>query len=274
MVFSSLRSRNRHSANPNPRLHTSAGRDDHMHRNTHPEPHAGIHTKTHIHKDKSTRKDTHGTHTRICREKEISDALWQQDDEAHTLVRIHTMKNSHTHLQHGCWDNTPPPADSPPPSSHSLPQNLSQDTDQTFSLCGSTYRSNLRPLAPPPLLPARSAPSLASPPSLVPPVGPAVEKTEPCGQLLSLHTDHTPPAHLPGPTPGTMASCNSQPVSRDYGGTEREQGEACTRLLNNQQRRWESGDPMPKKKPRKSSMPVKIERETVEGEGYEEEEGC
>ncbi|GLD69456.1 zinc finger protein basonuclin-2-like protein, partial [Lates japonicus] len=41
MVFSSLRSRNRHSANPNPRLHTGASRDAHTHRNTHSEPHCG-----------------------------------------------------------------------------------------------------------------------------------------------------------------------------------------------------------------------------------------
>ncbi|KAF3837555.1 hypothetical protein F7725_005019 [Dissostichus mawsoni] len=42
----------------------------------------------------------------------------------------------------------------------------------------------------------------------------------------------------------------------------------CTKpkLLTNRQRRCESGDPVPKKKkPRKSSMPVKIEREKVEG---------
>ncbi|KAG7215148.1 hypothetical protein INR49_006892 [Caranx melampygus] len=39
MVFSSLRSRNRHSANPNPRLHTGASRDAHTQRNTHSDPH-------------------------------------------------------------------------------------------------------------------------------------------------------------------------------------------------------------------------------------------
>ncbi|XP_070849819.1 zinc finger protein basonuclin-2 [Chaetodon trifascialis] len=263
MVFSSLRSRNRHSANPNPRLHTSAGRDDHTQRNTHTEPHTSIHTEVQIHKTKSTRRNVHNTHTRICREKEISNTLWRQDNEAHTLVHIHTMRNRHTHLQRGFWDNTPPPADSPPPSPHSQ----SHDTNQTFTLSGSTY---LHPQArpPPSLLPASSASSLSSPPSLISPVVPAVEKTE--LHLLSLHTNHPPPAHLPGATPVTMVSCNSEPVSRDYGVAEGKQGGACTSTKTNQQRRWESGDPTPKKKPRKSSMPVKIERGKVEG--YEEEE--
>ncbi|XP_076580934.1 zinc finger protein basonuclin-2 [Chaetodon auriga] len=269
MVFSSLRSRNRHSANPNPRLHTGAGRDDHTQRNTHTEPHTSIHTEIQIHK---TRRNVHDSHTRICREKGISNTLWRQENEAHMLVRVHTMRNRHTHLQHGFWDNTPPPADSPPPSPHSLPQNQSHDTNKTFTLSGSTYRSNLHPQGrpPPPLLPASSASLLGSPPSLLSLVVPAVEKTE--LHLLSLHANHTPPAHLPGTTPVTMVSCNSEPVSHDYGVAEGKQGGACTSTLTNQQRRWESGDPMPKKKPRKSSMPVKIERGKVEG--YEEEEEC
>lgn len=269
MVFSSLRSRNRHSANPNPRLHTGASRDAHTHRNTHSEPHTSIHSETQIHKDKNT-------HTRLCREKEISNTLWQQEDDAHTPVRVHTLRNElngHTNPQHGCRDDTPPPADSPPPSPHPLPRTLSQDTNHNFTL--SDYRSDLQPHAPPPppLLPARSASSLGSPPSLVPLVVPVVEKTERCRHLFSLHTAHAAPAPLPGPTPTTMATCNSQSVSRDDSVTEGKRGEACTSPLTNQQRRWESGDPMPKKKPRKSSMPVKIERKKVEG-GRNEEEDC
>ncbi len=256
MVFSSLRSRNRHSANPNPRLHTGAGRDAHAHRNTHADPHTSVHSETQM--DKNTRKSIHNTHTRLCREKELSNTLWKQEDDAHTLVHVHTLRNGlngHTNPQHGCQDNTPPQADSPPPSPHPLLQ-----TD---------YRSDLHPHAlppPPPLLPAHSASSLGSPPSLVPLVVPVVEKPERCRHLFSLHTTHTAPAPLPGPAPTTMATSNRQ--------SERKRGEACASPLTNQQRRWESGEPMPKTKPRKSSMPVKIEREKVEGGRNEEEEEC
>lgn len=235
MVFSSLRSRNRHSANPNPRLHTGAGRDAHTQRNTQSDPH------TNIHKDKNTRKDIHSTHTRMCKEKESSDTLWQQDDDAQS--RVHTLRNGlngHTNPQHGCQDDTPLQADSPPPS----PPHLGQDPNQNFTPSDSICRSNLRPqVPPPPLLSACSTSSLGPPPCLVP----LVEKTE---HLLSPYTNHTAPA------PFTMASCKSRPVSRDYEG---QQEEAC-----NRQQGWASGDPMPKKKPRKSSMPVKIEREKVD----------
>ncbi|KAL7375433.1 hypothetical protein ABVT39_017153 [Epinephelus coioides] len=266
MVFSSLRSRNRHSANPNPRLHTGAGRDAHIQKNTHTDPHTSLHSDTLTYK---ARKDVHNTHTRMCKEKHISDTLWQHDDDdAH--MRTHTVRNRlnvHTSSKHGCQDNTPPHSDSPPPSSHPLPQTLSQNTNQNFALNGSTYRSNLVP-PPPPLLPAHSAPSLGSPPCLVSLVVPAVEKTERCRHLLSL----TAPAPLTGPAPIPMASCDSCPVSCDCDVTEGKPEEAITSLLTSQQRRWESGDPMPKKKPRKSSMPVKIEREKVEGGRHEEEE--
>lgn len=250
MVFSSLRSRNRHSANPNPRLHTGA------HRNTQADPHTSIRSEIQIHKD----KNIHNTHTRMCTEKEITNTLWQQDDGAHTPVHVHTLRNGlngHKNPQHGCRDDTPLQADSPPPSPHHLPWTLSQDTNQNFT---STYRSDLQLQAPPrpPLLPAPSASLLGSPPSLVPLVVPAVVKTERCRHPLSLH---------PGPAPP------SQSVSGDCDVTEGKRGEACTSPLTNQQRRWESGDRMPKKKPRKSSMPVKIEREEVEG-GRNEEDKC
>ncbi|XP_044039851.1 zinc finger protein basonuclin-2-like [Siniperca chuatsi] len=240
MVFSSLRSRNRHSANPNPRLHTGASRDAPTHRNTH----TSIHSEAQIHKDKSACKNTHSTHTRC------SNTLWPRDDDAHTLVRVHTLRfglNGHTKPQHGCQDDTHPQADSPPPSPHPLPRTLSQDTNHNFIPCDRTCRSDLYPQAPPPpprpLLPAGSASSLDSPPSLVHLVVPAAEETEHCRHLL-----RTAPAPLAGPAPITVAS---------------KQAEVSASPLTNQQRLWESGDPMPKKKPRKSSMPVKIEM--VEG---------
>ncbi|XP_042257837.1 uncharacterized protein LOC121889719 [Thunnus maccoyii] len=264
MVFSSLRSRNRHSANPNPRLHTGASRDTHTHRNTHSDPHMSIHTETKIH-DKNK-------HTRMCSEKEIRNTRWQQDDDSHTLIHAHTPRdglNSRTNPRHGCRQDTLPQVDSPAPSPHPLSQTLSQEANQDFPL------SDLHPQAlPPPLLPAHSASSLGSPPSLAPLVVPAPEETERCQDLLALHTNQTPLSPLRGPTPITMTTCNSQSVSSDYGVTKGKCERTCISPLTNQQRWWQSGDPTPKKKPRKSSMPVKIEREKVEGRRNEEEEEC
>ncbi|KAJ4918614.1 hypothetical protein JOQ06_027848 [Pogonophryne albipinna] len=188
MVFSSLRSRNRHSANPNPRLHTSAGR------NIHAEPHTGIYSEAQIHKD----KDMHNT---------------QEKDTSNPLVPVHTLRswlNGNQNTQHEYQDNPPPQGDSPPSSPQPLPQKTSQETNHNFT----TSESNSPPSLPP-LLPSRTASSL------VPLVVSSVQKPK---------------------------------------------------LLANRQRRCESGDPVPKKKkPRKSSMPVKIEREKVEGVGDEEE---
>lgn len=243
MVFSSLRSRNRHSANPNPRLHTGASRDAQTHRNAHTDPHTSIHSE--IHKDKNACTNIHSTHTRLCKEREINDTPWQQDDDAHTPVRVklHSLRfglNSHSNTQHGCQEDMPPQADSPPPFPYTRTRTLSQDNNQNFTLNDSTQPT-------PPLLPACSASSLGSPLSLEPLVVPVVEKNE--QSLLSLHTNHTAPPPLPGRAPITMPS---------------KRGESCTSPLTNQQRRWESGEPVQKKKPRKSSMPVKIERVKLE----------
>ncbi|XP_039996665.1 zinc finger protein basonuclin-2-like isoform X2 [Xiphias gladius] len=258
MVFSSLRSRNRHSANPNPRLHTGASRDAYTHRNTHSDPHTSIHSETQIHKAKQAHKNVHNT--RMSSEKDIGNQLWQQDDDAHTLERVHTLRdglNCHTNPHHGSEHNTPPQADSPPPSPHPLPL----DTNHSFTRSDSPYRSDLHPQVPPnpppPLLPAHSASSVGSPPSLVPLFTPVAEQTE-------LDTNHAATAPLPHHAPVAVASCNSQ-----YGCTKGKRGE-----LTNQQRQRESGDPMPKKKPRKSSMPVKIERKKLEGRRHREEEEC
>ncbi len=263
MVFSSLRSRNRHSANPNPRLHTGASRDTHPHRNTH----TSIHSETQTHKDKSAHKSIHNTHMHAGGEEEISSTLWQQEDDAHTLRHLHTLKNGHTHSQDGHQDNTPPQADSPPSSPL---QTWSKDTIHGVTLGDSTYRSHLHTQAPPPppLPSACGASPLGSPPSLVP-----LEKTERSQILLSLHTKHT--AHDPpsGSTYSTTASRSSRPASRDDEITEGQRREACTSPLTSQQRLWESSDPVPKKKSRKSSMPVKIEREKVALRRTEEEEG-
>ncbi|CAK6979714.1 zinc finger protein basonuclin-2-like isoform X2 [Scomber scombrus] len=240
MVFSSLRSRNRHSANPNPRLHTVTGKDAHTHnRNAHSDPHIGVHTETQIHIENKH------THTRICSEKETRNSRWQPDDDAHTLIRAHTPTdglNSHTNSR----------ALSP----HRLTRTPSQDTNHDFLL------SDLRPpTLPPPLLPAHSASSLGSPPSLAPlVVVPSPKQTEHCRDSL------------------TMTTCDSRPVpvsDCDVSKGKREQARCSSSPPVSQQWWWEAGDHVPKKKPRKSSMPVKIEREKVErrrNEGEEEEE--
>ncbi|KAF0028919.1 hypothetical protein F2P81_018024 [Scophthalmus maximus] len=220
MVFSSLRSRNRHSTNPNPRLHTGSSRD--------------------------TQSDTHTRKTGISNTR--------RNDDAQTPVHVHNLRNGlncHTNTHHGNRHNTPPHADSPPPAPH----RLTHDGNQNLTQSDSNYRPNPQVLPHPPLpLRAHGASSVGSP-TPVPQVLPVAEKTEPCGHPLSLNTAHTAPDHAHV----TMANCNGQ-----YG---------CIALeLTNQQRQWASGDSIPKKKPRKSSMPVKIERVKSEGRRNKEEE--
>lgn len=101
-------------------------------------------------------------------------------------------------------------------------------------------------------------------------VVPSPEDAEHCRDLLAPHTNQTPPSL-------TMTTCDSRsvPVSDcDVSKGKREQA-CCSSPPISQQWWWEAGDQIPKKKPRKSSMPVKIEREKLEGrrnEGEEEEE--
>lgn len=246
MVFSSLRSRNRHSANPNPRLHTNSNRDTQIHRNS----------ETHIHEAKQARKNIHNTDLRMCREKKVCDTHWQQDKDAHTLKnRCDTISRHNS-----------------PPSPHPLLPN--HETQQNFTPNDSTYRSNLHPQAAPPapLLPAHCTSSLASSPSIVSLVEPVAEKST--KHYLCL-LNHTAPALLFDSTPITLVNCKNQTVSCEYGATEGKRGDICTSPFTNQQQRSDSGDPMPKKKPRKSSMPVKIEREKPEKRrSKEEQEEC
>ncbi|XP_067381089.1 zinc finger protein basonuclin-2 [Channa argus] len=246
MVFSSLRSRNRHSANPNPRLHTSTNRDTHIHKKP----------ETQINEAKRPRRNIHNTHTRMCRDKKVYNTHCQQDDDnAYTMK---TRVNGHTVSQHDNYSH----ADSPPLSSHPVPHN---DT-QRFTPNDSTYRSNLHlQAAPPPLLlPSHCASPLGSPPSIGPLVVPVAEKPKRCHHSLS--------CNAPDPTPSTMANSNNQSVLCDI--TEGKQGDAYAAPVTNQQQRWDSGDPLPKKKPRKSSMPVKIERDELKKRSNREEQEC
>ncbi|CAJ1085700.1 zinc finger protein basonuclin-2-like [Xyrichtys novacula] len=257
MVFSSLRSRNRHSANPNPRLHTGIIRDVHANRN----PNAGPHSEVLIHKN--VRKNTQ---TQLYREKEIQNALWQQDEDAHTLLHIHTLKNGlnhQTHPQQDCWETTPPQADSPPSVPQPLSKTLKPNTDQNFT-CKFDLQTEAPP--PPPVFPVQSTSSPDSPPSLIHVVSQAPEKPN-C--YSSLQPNHKLLSSLPDTTSVSFSSYTSQPC--EDGGPEQKQGKACTGPLTNQQQRWDTCDPLPKKKSRKSSMPVKIAREKMENkdqEGY------
>lgn len=222
MVFSSLRSRNRHSANPNPRLHTNSNREAQVHRNS----------ETHIHGAKQARKDTHNTDIRTCGEKKVCITRWQQENDTRTL-------------RNGC-DTI-----SPPPSPH--PLLTTSETLQHITPNNSTHRSSLHPQAAPPapLLPAHRDSSLASAPSFVPLVVPVKEKTK----------------HYLCPLSHTV-NCKHQSMSCEYGATD-----IFTSPVISQQQRSDLGDPMPKKKSRKSSMPVKIERERPEKKGSKELQG-
>ncbi|CAB1451388.1 unnamed protein product [Pleuronectes platessa] len=234
MVFSSLRSRNRHSANPNPRLHTGSGRDAHIQRNTQPEAHT--------------------------REKEISRALWQPDEDTHTLVHVHNFRNGsncYSNHHHGSRDMS---SDSSLASPHPPPLVNSQNFTRTDSSCRSHLHPHVPP-HPPTHVQALSASSVGST-SLV--SAPSGEKNKPCLHPIGLNTSHTAPAPLPDHAPIATTHCNEP-----YGCTEGKQEE-----IANQLQQWESGDSIPKKKPRKSSMPLKIERVESEGRRHVEGEEC
>lgn len=246
MVFSSLRSRNRHSANPNPRLHTNSNRDTQIHRNS----------ETHIHEAKQARKNIHNTDIRMCREKKVCITRWQHENDAHVLKK-----------QCGTISRN----NSPPPSPHPLLPNL--EPQKNFTTNDFANRSNLhRHAAPPaPLLPAHCTSSLVLSPSFVPLVVPVAQKSKHYQCLLN----HTSQTLLSDSTPITLVNCKNQSESLEYSATEGKLGDICTSPVINHQKRLDSGDPMPKKKPRKSSTPVKIEREKPEKRrNKEEQEGC
>ncbi|XP_070404625.1 zinc finger protein basonuclin-2 [Nothobranchius furzeri] len=133
MVFSSLRSRNRHSANPNPRLHTGAVRDAQPDQNTHSV------SDTHLHEG-----EQHQCEEPTSRSRESRDTRWQQ-----APAHGDAMKNG----EHGCWCNAPRLSASPPSSHPHTPDNLGLGLDRSQSR------------VPPLLLPAQPASSEGSPPS-------------------------------------------------------------------------------------------------------------
>ncbi|XP_013884504.1 zinc finger protein basonuclin-2 [Austrofundulus limnaeus] len=95
MVFSSLRSRNRHSANPNPRLHTGACRDPHLYRATPENSQRMEDGPDHRHK-----------HGQTCRERDS--VFWQRSIDTTPPL------NRRLNLQHGRRSISPQEAGSPP----------------------------------------------------------------------------------------------------------------------------------------------------------------
>lgn len=239
MVFSSLRSRNRHSANPNPRLHTSSSRDTYSSLHS---DHTSVHTDTQIHGSKQARKSTQDSHMYVYRKKENANTFWKhtKDSQAHVHI-VGSGLNGHKNLQHCFLQSMPHHSDSTPVSSPLQHQN--QHTNPIFAL----NNPQVLPPLPPHLHSVHTASSLGSPPSLIPVVSSATDKIK--HPLLTNHSSST--------TPISHESCDTPRASHYYEGNQ-----------------WqpESIDPVPKKKPRKSSMPVKIEREMVERRRNENEE--
>lgn len=188
MVFSSLRSRNRHSANPNPRLHTGAFRDNRLYRTTR----GKICIETPVLRDRQDHKHKHGG--QMFREGESSSTFWQHGDDTQPQLHADTMTSGHLNIQ-----RTPQEASSPSTSCH-------ETVEQNSSRVTSTIKTQM--------------------PQLLLPTGPAAS--------------------------GVSPSCSSS-------------------LLTSQQRRWRLVDPLPKKKPRKSSMPMKIKRESFQSRRREDD---
>lgn len=229
MVFSSLRSRNRHSANPNPRLHTSACRDSN-HRQTHTDLHPSEDSGVQTHKSRDSQHDVQNTHLG----RDFINSVWQQEDSSHTL--------RHSQDQRDHQDLTNLQARSPSSCPQTFLRPLSQNLYPSFTTrLGSDPRAQGEPPAPT-LLPRGSA-TLGPLHSFVPLVIHPVTKKE-----RNLSTEHTEPAPLTGSDLIVLAGGSiTPPVSQDQ------------------------REPIPKKKPRKSSMPVKIQQERTKQGGADEE---
>lgn len=236
MVFSSLRSRNRHSANPNPRLHTSACRDTRMHRQTHTDLHQSEDSGAQTHNCRNSQYSVQNTHWG----KDLNNSVWQQEDGVHILVHSHTVQGQRDHQ-----DLTHLQANTPPSSPHSILRPLSQNLSHNFApMLGSDPRAQSE--SPAPTLSARSSSTQRLPHPFLPLVIHPGNK-----RVGNLSTEHTEPTPLTGSDMITLPGCSvTPPVSQDLCDT-------C--------------DPIPKKKPRKSSMPVKIEQERTEQGGTDEE---
>lgn len=233
MVFSSLRSRNRHSANPNPRLHTSGGRDMRAPRQMHTDLHQKEDFAPQIHNSRNSQHSVQNTHW----ENDCSSPVWEQEDGIHILVHSHTVQD-----RRDCTQCELKEADTSTPSSILRPQsqNLAYNFNQKL---GSDQGAQCE--SPTPTLSARSSSTKGLPHPFVPLV---INLRN--NRLQNPITEHTE-ARLSGSDIIKLSRCCvSPPVSQDRADT------------------W---DPIPKKKPRKSAMPVKIKQERIQqGETDEE----
>ncbi|RXN00719.1 Zinc finger protein basonuclin-2 [Acipenser ruthenus] len=198
MVFSSLRSRNRHSANPNPRLHMPMLRNN---------------------RDKDLIRSNSGSATSV----------------------ISSTKSSLTLTSPGrpTMGFTTPPLD--PVLQSSLQSPLVFPSLKTVQPVPPFYRSLMSPG------------EMVSPPVSLPtsPIMPTTTTTNSITALMDQQQMSTP-SHLPLTTETTSTAHNvALPSSHDP----------------------TIADPTPKKKPRKSSMPVKIEKEVIDVvEEFDEED--
>lgn len=257
MVFSSLRSRNRHSANPNPRLHTGAARDSYPYRNGHSDTYALMpaHEDSQVH-DLAPASDVRG-------ERVTYDRQWQRngDDAQLNAPRLNPAGHglSTQIIREKCDRHAPPHTDPPLTSPGAAPRSPTTDTHHHPS-----FRCSQRPLPPTTFLAAGATPPLGSPDSFISPVEVPPKQPQP---VLRPHPTQASPGSLHG------LSTNAAEVSRDREIRDNK-SDASARAgeARNSEEQWAYRDTAPKKKPRKSSMPVKIEREKVEGRANEEDE--
>ncbi|XP_036407866.1 zinc finger protein basonuclin-2 isoform X2 [Megalops cyprinoides] len=199
MVFSSLRSRNRHSANPNPRLHMPMLRNN---------------------RDKDLIRSSSGSGTTV----------------------ISSAKSGLTLTSPG----RPPLGFATPPLDPMLQSSLQNP------LVFPSLKS-VQPVQPvPPFYRTLLSPGdMVSPPVSLP--------TSP---ILPTATNSTPLMEQPQQVP---APSSHNPLVSEAG--------PVTHRLPNALTQDPVADPMPKKKPRKSSMPVKIEKEVIDvADGYDEKD--
>lgn len=237
MVFSSLRSRNRHSANPNPRLHTSACRDTRMHRQIHTDLHQNEDFVAQTHNGRNSQHSVQNTHW----ENDSNSSVWQQEDGVHILVHSHTVPDLQDHRD---LTQRIKEANTPPLSPSSILRPLSQNLGYNFTqVLGSDTRAQGD--SPTQTLSARSSSTQGLPhPSIPLVINPRNKSVQ---NLITEHTEAT----LSDSDIIKLSRCSANPpVLQD---------------------RCDTCDPIPKKKPRKSSMPVKIKQERAQqGETDEE----
>lgn len=238
MVFSSLRSRNRHSANPNPRLHTSACRDTRMHRQIHADLHQ---SKDFVAQTHNGRNSQHNIQNSQWGNDSHSSA-WQQEEGVHIFIHSHTVQDLQDHQD--LTQQEIKEANTPPLCLPSIPKQLSQNLAHNFTqMLGSDTRAKGE--SPTLTLTARSSSTQGLPHPFIPLVINPRNKT--AQHLIPEHTEST----LSDSDIIKLSRCSLTPaISHD---------------------RCETCDPIPKKKPRKSTMPVKIKQErTQQGETDEE----